>query len=44
MVSTVKDEMKDTLGIVRPRRIAPVKEARERIEKNEKTIRQQVSE
>lgn len=44
MVRTVKYEMKDTLGIARPRKIPPVKEARERIEKSQKTIKQQVSE
>jgi len=44
MVRTVHDEMKDTLGIPRPRKIAPVREAKKRIEKNEKTIKHQVSE
>ena len=44
MTGTVSDEFKDTLGLPRPRKIAPVKEAKKRMEKNEKSIKEQVTE
>ena len=39
MALTVRDEIKDTLGISRPRKVAAYKEADKRIDKTTKSIK-----
>lgn len=39
MVQTVEDEIKDTLGVPRPRKVAAYKEAVVRIENSTKAIK-----
>lgn len=45
MVATVKNEIKDTLGLPRPhRKVQPVKEAQKRIEKLTKSTKHEITE
>lgn len=45
MVETVSGDMRETIGRARPhRKVQPVKEAAKRIEKNEKSLKVQISE
>ena len=44
MVQTVENELKDTLGIPRPRKIAPLREAAKRLDDGHKAVKHQIQE